>query len=71
MSRHIEHVLKAISYRVLATISTVAISFLVTGQIRAALAIGSIEVAFKIFLFYCHERVWLVFKKSVIPDLSA
>lgn len=55
---HLQSLIKAISYRALATLSTVAISYLVTGKITYAVTIASFEVVFKILLFYVHERIW-------------
>lgn len=50
--------MKAISWRVLATLTTIAISYFVTHRLAYALSIGSIEVVAKIFLYYGHERIW-------------
>lgn len=49
---------KALSWRVTGTADTVLISFLITGHAKAALAIGFVELFTKIFLYYCHERIW-------------
>jgi uncharacterized membrane protein len=50
--------LKAITFRVVATISTVAIVFAFTGQIKAALGIGFIDTIVKLAIYYFHERAW-------------
>jgi uncharacterized membrane protein len=55
---HTRSFLKAISWRVLATLTTMIISFFVTGNLVYAVSIGSIEVVVKIILFYFHERLW-------------
>jgi uncharacterized membrane protein len=49
---------KALSWRVTGTLDTILISFLVTGQIKAAISIGFVELFTKIVLYYAHERVW-------------
>ncbi len=49
---------KAISWRVTGTLDTILISFLVTGQMKAAISIGFVELFTKIILYYGHERVW-------------
>ncbi|PHQ81683.1 MAG: hypothetical protein COB66_01600 [Coxiella sp. (in: Bacteria)] len=51
---------KALSWRILATLTTILISYVVTHKIGAAITIGSIEVVTKIFLYYAHERMWNV-----------
>ena len=49
---------KAVSWRVLGSIDTFLISWLITGKPVIAAAISGVEVFTKIFLFYGHERVW-------------
>lgn len=49
---------KAISWRVTGTVDTILISFLITGQAKYALSIGFVELFTKIFLYFCHERIW-------------
>jgi len=51
-------ILKAISWRVVGTIDTILISWIITGEITLALSIGLIEVVTKMLLYFFHERVW-------------
>tara|TARA_A100001037_G_scaffold289824_1_gene301996 strand:+ start:1381 stop:1647 length:267 start_codon:yes stop_codon:yes gene_type:complete len=51
-------VLKAASWRVLATLTTIAIAWLVSGDISIALEIGAWEIMAKILVYYFHERAW-------------
>ncbi len=51
-------VLKTISWRVVATLTTATIVWLVTGRLTLALAIGGIEAVSKMVLYYGHERLW-------------
>ena len=50
--------LKTISWRVVGTIDTITISYIITGEVKSALSIGSIEVVSKMILYYFHERIW-------------
>ena len=50
--------IKAVSWRMMGTIDTFIISFIVTGKISLAGSIASIEVVTKILIYYLHERVW-------------
>jgi len=34
------------------------IAYFVTGQLKMAVSIGSIEVVSKVILYYFHERAW-------------
>lgn len=49
---------KALTYRVTGTIATGLIAYFVTGNWKAALAIGFIEPFVKLAMYYIHERVW-------------
>jgi len=49
---------KALSWRATGTADTILISWLITGQIKAALGIGFVELFTKIGLYYVHERIW-------------
>jgi len=51
-------VLKTISWRVIGTVDTILISWIITGQIALALSIGSIELVTKMVLYFFHERIW-------------
>lgn len=50
--------LKAFSWRIVATLTTATIAFGITGEIDTAVAIGSIEFVLKFFIYYAHERAW-------------
>lgn len=49
---------KAISWRVVGTMDTMIISWVVTGQLNLAMTIGLVELVTKFILYYLHERVW-------------
>tara|TARA_B100000427_G_scaffold104407_1_gene86459 strand:+ start:607 stop:831 length:225 start_codon:yes stop_codon:yes gene_type:complete len=49
---------KVISWRITATLATIIISYLITGNTDVAMKIGAIEVIAKIALQYIHERLW-------------
>jgi adenylylsulfate kinase len=55
---HRRSILKAISWRTLGTIDTFVLSWIITGRVDLAAAIGGVEIFTKIALFYLHERVW-------------
>ena len=56
--KHYRSVVKAVSWRVVGTMDTIVVSFLVTGKIKLALSIGAVELFTKVALYYAHERVW-------------
>lgn len=49
---------KAISWRIVGTGDTIAIAWVLTGDVQTALAIGSIELVTKMLLYFGHERIW-------------
>lgn len=49
---------KAYSYRCCGTLTTIVISYVITGKIVVSLAIGATEMVLKPFIYWCHERVW-------------
>ncbi len=55
---HLRSLIKAISWRIFGTFSTVVISYIFTGEWSTALYIGALEFITKIAIFYVHERVW-------------
>jgi uncharacterized membrane protein len=50
--------IKALSWRVFATVITGTVAFALTGKGGFALEIGLIDTAIKIFVYFGHERVW-------------
>lgn len=49
---------KSVSWRVIGTIDTILISWLITGELTLAFSIGSIELVTKMILYFFHERIW-------------
>ncbi|AUC83508.1 hypothetical protein CW733_15770 [Lacinutrix sp. Bg11-31] len=49
---------KTISWRAVGTITTVAISYIITGTMALAFSIGGIELVSKMVLYFFHERAW-------------
>ncbi len=56
---HVRSIIKALSWRVFATIATILIVFLFTRKLILSLEVGAIEVVVKLILYYIHERAWL------------
>lgn len=61
MKPHIDrkrHILKTITWRVIGTLDTMLIGWIISGNIAVGASIGGIEVLTKTILYYFHERVW-------------
>lgn len=52
------HIAKTITWRIVGTIDTMIIGWLMTGNVITGLKIGGIEVVTKMILYYLHERMW-------------
>ncbi len=50
--------LKTITWRIIGTIDTVVIGWVVSGDPLIGLTIGSFEIITKMILYFIHERVW-------------
>lgn len=66
---NVKSLVKSVSWRVVGTIDTIIISFIITGQLTMALSIGSVEVVSKIILYYVHERAWEKVTKVKVEPL--
>lgn len=55
---HARHIAKTITWRIIGTIDTMVITWLITGDPMTGLKIGGVEVFTKMVLYYLHERVW-------------
>ena len=59
--KHVEkkkHLAKTITWRIIASLDTFLIAWLITGKFDWAGTIAGIEVLTKMFLYYFHERAW-------------
>ncbi|MEZ4936738.1 MAG: DUF2061 domain-containing protein [Crocinitomicaceae bacterium] len=51
-------IVKSISWRLVGTLDTILISWVITGELTLAFSIGSIELFTKMILYFFHERIW-------------
>ncbi len=54
--------IKTISWRIIGTLDTILISWLITGTLTIAFSIGAIELVTKMVLYFFHERIWNTIK---------
>jgi|TARA_R100001079_G_C4343991_1_gene108184 uncharacterized membrane protein len=62
------HIVKTITWRIVGTLDTFLLSWLITGSIKIGAAIGGIEIITKMILYYFHERAWYRFSRFGIND---
>ena len=51
-------VVKALTWRVIASLDTTVIAYFVTGDITQAISIGGFEIITKMVIYFFHERAW-------------
>ena len=57
------HLLKTISWRVVGTLDTIILSWIITDNWKLGLTIGGVEIITKMILYFFHERFWYKFIK--------
>jgi uncharacterized membrane protein len=55
---HKRHVLKTITWRIIGTIDTILLGWVISGDPTIGLSVGGAELATKMILYYIHERAW-------------
>jgi uncharacterized membrane protein len=58
----IRSIAKAFSWRVIGTLDTLLVSYILTGKISIAASIASIDFVTKMILYFFHERLWNLIK---------
>lgn len=66
---HLRSILKTLTWRILATTTTVIIAYFIFGDIKNALKVGGIEFFAKMFIYYIHERAWLLVPRGTFRKL--
>ena len=52
------HIFKTITWRLIATGTTILLAWLFTKDISLAMKFGAVEVILKMLLYFSHERIW-------------
>jgi len=55
---HIRSILKGITWRFVASTTTMMVVFVVTGDLLLVASVGVVDVTLKVLFYYFHERVW-------------
>ncbi len=62
------HIAKSITWRVIGTLDTILLSWLISGDAYTGLKIGFAEVVTKMFFYYIHERIWFKVRAGVTKN---
>lgn len=64
--RHKRHILKTITWRIVATLATILIVLAFTGNLELSLGAGGVEIIIKMILYYLHERIWYRYDIGIV-----
>lgn len=52
------HIAKTITWRIIGTVDTMVIGWIISGNPMTGVKIGGVEVLTKMILYFFHERIW-------------
>jgi len=58
MEKNVRSLAKSITWRVVATSTTILSVYLFTGNVVLSTSVGALELLVKTAIYYIHERVW-------------
>ena len=58
-------ILKTLSWRIVGTLDTMFLGWIITGDPLLGVKIGGLELITKFVLYYIHERIWLKSKYGI------
>jgi uncharacterized membrane protein len=64
------HILKTITWRIVGTLDTMLLAWLISGNPLVGLKIGGVELFTKMILYYFHERLWYKSKYGIDHNKS-
>ena len=63
MKIHKRHIIKSLSWRLIGTLDTFILSYVITGSFSFGFSISGFDFFSKLLLYYFHERIW--FKSKI------
>jgi len=58
METHVRSIAKAVSWRIVATLTTMLLVYVFTRNLLVSGGVGLTELLSKLLIYYVHERVW-------------
>lgn len=52
------HIAKSLTWRIIGTLDTFILSFIITGDLSLGISITTIDFFSKLFLYFFHEQIW-------------
>jgi len=69
VEKHYRSVVKAISWRAIATFTTMFLVFFFTGDLVLMVEVGFLEVILKMLFYYLHERAWGKMSWGIVEEV--
>ena len=66
---HLRSIMKGVTWRFIATGTTIIIAYIITGEVSDALTIGGFEFLAKLLIYYTHERAWQLVPRGAIRKI--
>lgn len=63
--------LKGLSWRIIASVTTIVIAYTITKDTAIAIEIGGIEAIAKLVFYYMHERAWQILPRGTIRHIES
>jgi uncharacterized membrane protein len=60
---HTISMIKAITWRILASVITTLLVLAFTGHLALAAKVGAVDVVVKLIVYFFHERAWIMYGK--------
>lgn len=58
MENRVRSLMKSITWRIVATLTTMLLVFLFTASLAISAGVGALEFLLKMIIYYLHERIW-------------
>jgi len=58
MDQHKRTLVKTITWRIVALVTTIIVVYIYSGDVKESLVVGVSANFLKMFLYYVHERIW-------------
>lgn len=58
MEKPVRSLMKSLSWRIVATLTTIVLVFVFTRNLEISFGVGGVEFFLKIVVYYVHERIW-------------
>lgn len=58
MESHKRSIAKTVTWRVVGTLITFSVAYLLTGNLVLSIGIGGLDTTIKLFAYFFHERGW-------------